>query len=142
LLLLFSRKRKYRNLSPEREIIAYIEVDMRSVRWIVLYITIILAVVSASAWQGTPGGSKTGSAPAKTSGAAKTASNAAASPAGSIDINHASKADLQMLPGIGDAYANAIIKNRPYKNKTQLRSRNVIPDATYNKIKDKIVAKQ
>ena len=115
---------------------------MRPVRWIVLYITIILAVVSASGWQGTGAGSKTGSAPAKSSGAAKTASSAAAPAAGTIDINHASKADLQTLPGIGDAYANAIIKNRPYKNKTQLRSRNVIPDATYNKIKDKIVAKQ
>jgi DNA uptake protein ComE-like DNA-binding protein len=121
---------------------------MRPVRWIVLYITIILAVVSASAWQGTAAGSKAGAAPAKTSGgaktsgAAKTASSAEAAPAGSVDINHASKDDLKTLPGIGDAYANAIIKNRPYKNKTQLRSRNVIPDATYNKIKDKIIAKQ
>ena len=115
---------------------------MRPARWIVLYITIILGVVSASAWQAAPAGKKTGSAPAKTSGAAKTASSAATAPAGTVDINHASKADLQTLPGIGDAYANAIIKNRPYKNKTQLRSRNVIPDATYNKIKDKIVAKQ
>jgi DNA uptake protein ComE-like DNA-binding protein len=121
---------------------------MRPVRWIVLYITIIFAVVSASAWQGTATGSKAGSSssaksgPAKTAGSAKTGSSAAAAPAGSIDINHASKADLQTLPGIGDAYANAIIKNRPYKNKTQLRSRNVIPDATYNKIKDKIIAKQ
>jgi DNA uptake protein ComE-like DNA-binding protein len=105
-------------------------------------------VVSASAWQGTAAGSKAGAAPAKTSGgaktsgAAKTASSAEAAPAGSVDINHASKDDLKTLPGIGDAYANAIIKNRPYKNKTQLRSRNVIPDATYNKIKDKIIAKQ
>jgi len=114
---------------------------MRPVRWIVLYITIILAVVSASGWQGTATGSKTGSAPAK-SAAPKTAGAAAAAPAGSVDINHASKDDLKTLPGIGDAYANAIIKNRPYKNKTQLRSRNVIPDATYNKIKDKIIAKQ
>lgn len=110
---------------------------MRPARWIVLYITIILAVVSASGWQGGAAGTKSGA-----SGATKTASSAAAAPAGSIDINHASKADLQTLPGIGDAYANAIIKNRPYKNKTQLRSRNVIPDATYNKIKDKIIAKQ
>ena len=114
---------------------------MRPARWIVLYITIILAVVSASGWQGAAG-SKSGAAPAKTSGAAKTASSAAAAPAGSVDINHASKDDLKTLPGIGDAYANAIIKNRPYKNKTQLRSRNVVPDATYNKIKDKIIAKQ
>jgi DNA uptake protein ComE-like DNA-binding protein len=116
---------------------------MRFARWIVIYITIILAAVSASAWQGGAATAKSGaSSPAKTAGSAKTASSAAAAPADAIDINHASKDDLKTLPGIGDAYANAIIKNRPYKNKTQLRSRNVIPDATYNKIKDKIIAKQ
>jgi competence protein ComEA len=137
-----AEKRKYRNPSPQRVIFAYIDVDMRPARWIVLYITIILAVVGASGWQSSAG-SKTGaSSSAKTSGAAKTASSAAAAPADAIDINHASKDDLKTLSGIGDAYANAIIKNRPYKNKTQLRSRNVIPDATYNKIKDKIIAKQ
>jgi DNA uptake protein ComE-like DNA-binding protein len=99
-------------------------------------------VVSASGWQSPAAGAKSGAAPAKTSGAAKTASSPAAAPADAIDINHASKDDLKKLPGIGDAYANAILKNRPYKNKSQLRSRNVIPDATYNKIKDKIIAKQ
>jgi competence protein ComEA len=115
---------------------------MKPVRWIVIYITIILAAVSASAWQGAAAGPGTGSSGSTKTGSAKTASSAAATPAGAIDINHASKDDLKTLPGIGDAYANAIIKNRPYKNKTQLRSRNVIPDATYNKIKDKIIAKQ
>ena len=121
---------------------------MRSIRWIVLYITIIFATVSASGWQAPTTGSKSGaSSPAKTSGSAKSGSakmtsRAEATPAGAVDINHASKDDLKTLPGIGDAFANAIIKNRPYKNKTQLRSRNVIPDATYNKIKDKIIAKQ
>jgi DNA uptake protein ComE-like DNA-binding protein len=129
---------------------------MRPIRWIVLYITIIFAAVSASGWQAAATGNKNGasspsnkmSGPAKTSGSAKSSgsakmtSSAEATPAGAVDINHASKEDLQKLPGIGDAYANAIIKNRPYKNKTQLRSRNVIPDATYNKIKDKIIAKQ
>jgi len=122
---------------------------MRPIRWIVLYITIIFAAVSASGWQAAATGKKTCasspskmSGPAKTSGSAKMTSSGEATPAGAVDINHASKDDLQKLPGIGDAFANAIIKNRPYKNKTQLRSRNVIPDATYNKIKDKIIAKQ
>jgi DNA uptake protein ComE-like DNA-binding protein len=59
-----------------------------------------------------------------------------------IDINHASVAELKSLPGIGDAYANAIVKHRPYANKTQLRSRNVLPLSTYNKIKDQVIAKQ
>lgn len=59
-----------------------------------------------------------------------------------IDINRANAATLKTLPGIGDAYSSAIIKNRPYKNKSQLVSRKVIPQVTYDKIKDKIVAKK
>ncbi len=59
-----------------------------------------------------------------------------------LDINTASEADLKALPGIGDAYAKKIIAGRPYAKKDQLVSKNVIPQATYDKIKDKIVAKQ
>lgn len=126
---------------------------MKPVRFIVLSLTFLFAASILPAWQGS--GSATTKAPANSSAkasansktaansSAKTAKSATASaPAGTIDINHASKDDLKQLPGIGDAYANAIIKNRPYKNKTQLKSRNVIPDATYNKIKDNIIAKQ
>jgi competence protein ComEA len=71
---------------------------------------------------------------------AKTQSSAAA--ADLVDINHANAAQLKALPGIGDAYAAAIVKNRPYKNKTQLLSKGVVPQATYSKIRDKIIAKQ
>ena len=59
-----------------------------------------------------------------------------------VDINHAAIPELKTLPGIADAYANAIAKNRPYANKAQLKSRNVIPPGTYEKIKDKVIAKQ
>lgn len=59
-----------------------------------------------------------------------------------VDLNNASVAELKTLPGIGDAYAAAIVKNRKYANKTQLKSRNVIPAGTYEKIKDKVIAKQ
>jgi competence protein ComEA len=59
-----------------------------------------------------------------------------------IDINTASQDELKALPGIGDAYSAAIIKNRPYANRRQLVSKKVIPQATYDKIADRVVAKQ
>jgi competence protein ComEA len=59
-----------------------------------------------------------------------------------LDINSASEADLKALPGIGDAYIKKIIEGRPYARKDQLLSRKILPKATYEAIKDKIIAKQ
>jgi DNA uptake protein ComE-like DNA-binding protein len=61
---------------------------------------------------------------------------------GLVDINTATAADLRGLPGVSDADSSKIIQGRPYADKNQLVSRHVVSEATYDKIKDHVVAKQ
>jgi DNA uptake protein ComE-like DNA-binding protein len=58
-----------------------------------------------------------------------------------LDLNSATKSELVALPGIGEAYAQKIIDGRPYREKTDLVRRNILPEFAYKMISDKVIAR-
>jgi len=96
----------------------------------ILFVALVLALVVGIAI----------SQPPSTSSAAKQTASSASKDL--LDINSATKEQLDALPGIGQKYSQKIIDGRPYAKKTDLVSKKIIPQATYNKIKDMIIAKQ
>lgn len=105
-----------------------------------LYAWMIAAILALAITSPSPlvlAQSATSGSKAATTSATKTKTSAA-----KVDINSASKEELDALPGIGEAYAQKIISNRPYRTKRDLLAKKVIPQSTYDKIQDRIIAHQ
>lgn len=104
------------------------------------YIVRLLLIASASlCLLALPSWQAAGTAQAPANGKAGQATSSSSK---LVDINTASADELDALPGIGRAFAQKIIDGRPYRAKNELLQKKIVPASTYEKIRDKIVARQ
>ena len=105
-------------------------------------LTLLCAMLLATSVPGMAAEKDAKAATAATKPAATATAATAAKADDKLDINRAKVEDLMKLEGIGDVRAKAIVKGRPYKGKDELVAKNIIPQGVYDKITDKIIAKQ
>lgn len=113
---------------------------MTRIAAVLLAATAFVGTAQTSAKQAKPSAASKPATQSPTKPVAPSAATAAAKSGDQLDINTATADQLKALPGVGDVYAKRIIDGRPYTMKNQLTQRGILPQATYDKIKDQIVA--
>jgi len=108
-----------------------------------LVIAIIVLLFAVGAPHVVPAGAQAPTSDPKAPAAARSdAKPAAGGTTAAVDLNSASIDQLKAVDGIGEAFAKKIVEGRPYARKDELVTRKIIPQATYDKIKDQVVARQ